>query len=352
MDDRPVDHDRAGELVADVVRVLDSHGPFRAGVAVGVGRGEVAVTLGRGRVGAGRPSEPGPETIFEIGSITKTFTATLLALLAEDGVVGVDEPVNDLLPVGARLDSRGPRVTLQDLATHTSGLPRLPDGWRRRALRHRADPYAHFTSSDLDDAIARARPKHRRRVRYSNFGAGLLAFALELRSGLDYAALVEQRICAPLGLPDTRVSVPDADQWRFADGHDGRARPVPHWEMQVLTGAGALRSTVTDLMTFLQAQCSADDSSTGSPGDISLRRAIRRTQVPLHSRAGVRQGLGWSILMNGHDSDTRLLMHNGGTGGFSSYCACVPQQGLRVVVLANSSRSVDRIGWGLVRALR
>jgi D-alanyl-D-alanine-carboxypeptidase/D-alanyl-D-alanine-endopeptidase len=349
VDDRPVDRDEAGMLSAEVGRVVDRHGRFPAGVAVGVGRGEEIATLGRGRIGVGRPGEPGSETIFEIGSITKVFTATLLALLAEEGLVAIDEPVNDLLPEGARLDCRDRPVTLQDLATHTSGLPRLPRGWFRRALGHRADPYAHFTSADLDDAIARARPRGApgRTVRYSNFGAGLLGHTLELRTGLGYAALVEARICAPLGLADTRVTVPDAELLRFADGHDRRGRPVPHWEMRVLTGAGALRSTVADLMVFLQAQCCSDATAGGS----ALHRAIRRTQVPLHERKTLGQGLGWTTLSK-PNSDTRLLMHNGGTGGFSSYCACVPQQGMRVVVLANSARSVDKVGWGLMRALR
>jgi CubicO group peptidase (beta-lactamase class C family) len=234
-------------------------------------------------------------------------------------------------------------------------LPRLPAGWLRRSLRQRQDPYALFTPTDLDAAAAGARLKSApgRTVRYSNFGVALLGHALATRAQLDFATLVEQRICVPLGLSDTRAVVPDADLARFADGHDRRGRPVAHWQMGVMSAAGALRSTVTDLMRFLHAQCvAAAPTEQDTPLAPELTRAIRSTQVPLHHRGRMGQGLGWMILGDGPDSGSRLLMHTGGTGGFRSYCACIPEQNVRVVVLANAARSVDKIGWALVRAIR
>jgi CubicO group peptidase (beta-lactamase class C family) len=337
-------------------RVLDRQRRIPAGVVVGVGGREHPVIVGRGELGPDRPEAPGPATIFELGSITKVFTATLLALLAGEGVVGLDEPVNDLLPARAQLPARGRPVTLQDLSTHTSGLPRLPIGWLRRSIAHRQDPYAAFSDHDLDRAVSAAKLRREpgARVRYSNFGAGLLGHALAARTGVDYASLVEQRVCAPLGLADTRVAVAEPDLPRYADGHDARGRQVPHWTMAVLAGAGALRSTATDQLAFLAAQYrGTDDRVAATTGGPAVQRAIELTQQPRHSSGGgMRQCLGWMLVGDGPDLGRRLLVHTGGTGGFRSFCAVAPYRELRVVVLSNSARPVDKLGWAMVRAAR
>jgi CubicO group peptidase (beta-lactamase class C family) len=322
--------------------ILDRRASPLVGVAVGVCRGDRIATIARGRLGPRREA-PDERSIFEIGSITKVFTATVLACMAETGEVALDDPVNRHLPEHARLPVRGRPITLADLATHTSGLPRLPRGLVRLSFpRHRANPYAPFTVAHLEHATATTRLRRAPggRPRYSNFGAGLLGHVLALRAGCDYETLVRARVCEPLGLADTRVHVPDADRARFADGHNRRGRPAAHWDAPALAGAGALRSTVADLLRFLQAQWAG--------GDNALARAIRATHVPRARQLAVEQCLGWMAVER---RGVRGLWHSGGTGGFRTFAGFTPATRCGAVVLANTARSVDAIGIDLIDAL-
>jgi serine-type D-Ala-D-Ala carboxypeptidase/endopeptidase len=350
-EDRPVGErvcsrrEGRAELVEDRVnRILDRHARKHAGVVVGVYRHGKAWTFARGRIGPDRPLPPDPETIFEIGSLTKVFTATALADMVEEGIVALDDPVQRYLPDDVVLPIRGRAITLADLATQTSGLPRLPPGLVRQSLQQRQNPYARFTAADLDRAIVVTKLKDDpgAKLRYTNFGFGLLGHVLALRTGRSYEQLVRERICEPLGLADTSVSIPAQALSRFADGHDRRGRRVPHWDLQALAGAGALRSTAADLLRFLDLQLGEQATRLG--------RAARATHEPRAHRGRLVQGLGWvGLPLRG--SSRRMLWHNGGTGGFRSFAGFVSDCGTGVVVLSNCSRSVDAIGFTTLEAL-
>jgi D-alanyl-D-alanine-carboxypeptidase/D-alanyl-D-alanine-endopeptidase len=204
-------------------------------------------------------------------------------------------------------------------------------------VRHRRNPYAWFSVDDLYAGLpaTRLRRGPGGRPRYSNLGYGLLGHALALRAGRGYEQLVQERICRPLGLEDTGVAVPAAARHRFAQGHNRRDRPVPHWDLPALAGAGALRSTVADLLRFLRLQLGE-----GEPG---LARAAALTHVPRARHRGVAVGLGWTRLpLLGTEHE--LLFQDGGTGGFRSFAGLVPATHTAVVVLSNSARSVDALG--------
>src|SRR5262245_40824979 len=195
-----------GGLADRVGAVLAETSVRRAGLVVGVRvRGQAGVWH-RGRL------PDGAGTIFEIGSITKTFTTTLLADMAREGIVALDDPVQRHLPDGVRLPVRGRPITLEDLATHRSGLPRLPTGLLWPALtRDRRDPCAKLDDVRLAAAVGATRPRRDpgRKVAYSNYGMGLLGHVLALRAGSTYEQLVRARICEPLGLVDTWIETPE-----------------------------------------------------------------------------------------------------------------------------------------------
>ena len=178
-------------------------------------------------VAAGGFGEAGPRTIFQIGSVTKVFTALLLADMAERGEVHLSDPAASYLPVHV-----GDGPTLADLATHTSGLPRLPRGLLRSALLHPGDPYARYPAArlvrDAGRALRAGSPGSP--YAYSNFGCGLLGYLLGQASGTPYETLVTTRICGPLGLPDTAFEVPGPPLDRKAQGYR-RGRPVPDWRL-------------------------------------------------------------------------------------------------------------------------
>ena len=322
----------------------------RAGRRVGL---VVAVRVGRETGFWHRGALPdGPSSIFEIGSITKTFTATLLADLVQDGVVAFGDPVQRYLPEGARLPLRGREITLEDLASHRSGLPGLPKGLLLPALtRDRRDPYAQVDDTRLADAVSATRPRREPggKVAYSNYGMGLLGHVLALRVGTSYERLVRSRICEPVGLVDTWIDVPERDRGRVATGHTWRGRPTSPWHLAALAGAGGLRSTAADLLTFLDLHTDRSQSP-------RLAAAAAETARPRSPWGSAEIGLGWLMIPPGgrlpwRRRRSRALFHEGGTGGFRSFAGVVPERGACVVVLASQARSAGRLGLRVLDAL-
>jgi serine-type D-Ala-D-Ala carboxypeptidase/endopeptidase len=280
-----------------------------------------------------------PRTIFQVGSVTKVFTALLLADMAERGEVRLSDPAARYLP-GAR-DAADP-VTLADLATHTSGLPRLPGGLFWSALLSPRDPYARYPASWFRRAVRGAlrTGSGGSPYAYSNFGYGLLGYLLAQAAGSDYQTLVTTRVCGPLGLADTTFGVPGSSRDRKAQGHQG-GRPVPDWRMGALAGAGALYSTSADLARFLQACLAAatpDGPARDGPApDRPLASAIRATLAPRQPIPGGEIGLAWHHTRRG---DHSIIWHNGMTGGFSAMIAFEPSRNLGVAALANTAGSL------------
>jgi CubicO group peptidase (beta-lactamase class C family) len=252
-------------------------------------------------------------------------------------------------------------VTLADLATHTSGLPRLPGGLSWSAWLSPRDPYARYPASWFRRSARRAlrAGSGGSPYAYSNFGYGLLGYLLGQAAGSDYETLVTTRVCGPLGLADTAFVVPGSSRDRKAQGHQG-GRQVPDWRMGALAGAGALYSTAADLARFLHA-CLAASAGTASAGTASagtasastasastvpagtvpvgtaadgpLAPAIRAALAPRLPVPGGDIGLAWHhARRDGH----RIIWHNGMTGGFSAMVAFDPDRGLGVAALANS----------------
>jgi len=336
---------RTPEIEPLVAELLVRHASRHVGVVVGVlGAGQTWVT-GWGTAGSDGKPPAAADTIFEIGSVTKVFTATLLAAMVEDGLVALDDPVQRHLPPGVELPVRWRPITLADLASHTAGLPRLPHGFILRSMRHRRNPYSWLTVDDLHAGLpsTRLRREPGGPPRYSNLGYGLLGHVLAVRAGRGYEQLVQERICRPLELEDTHVAVPAAARERCAQGHSRRGRPVPRWDLPVLAGAGALRSTVADLLRFLRLQL--------GEGEPALGRAAALTHAPrARHRRGLAVGLGWTRLpLLGTEHE--LLFHNGGTGGFRSFAGFVPATRSAVVVLSNSARSVDALGFRILERI-
>jgi len=303
------------------------------GAAVGVVEGGHTQVAGFGVLGPGGGT-PDEATSFQIGSVTKVFTALLLADAVVRGEVELEQPLASAFP-GAAAHPSGRPVRLVDLATHTSGLPRLPPGLTRQALRERHDPYASFTREQLEQALATP-PKRPPggKPQYSNYGAGALGEALARLTAVPYERLVHDRIVVPLGLRDTRIEV-DGREASVAVGHTRRGRATPDWRLPALAGAGALRGSVRDLLMLLRAHL--------DPASTPLEPAVRLVVEP---RARISRplavGLAWHIL--DRKGGGRWWWHNGGTGGFRSFVGFELASRRAVAVLANDTRSVDRLG--------
>ncbi|HEX7898155.1 MAG TPA: serine hydrolase domain-containing protein [Planctomycetota bacterium] len=303
--------------------------------------GTPRVDLVVGVIADGRPSVFGygadGATVFEIGSITKAFTGALLATLAAEGKVAPDDPVQRHLPPDWTAPSRlGRPITLAQLATHTSGLPRLPDNLGPKDLRN---PYADYSDARLREFLARVTlgTSPGERYAYSNLGAGLLGWILARVDGRSYEELVVDRICGPLGLKDTRIALSDGQKRRLAPGHSG-GQAVWNWDIPVISGAGALRSTADDLLRFLAANLEGRFAASHQP---RFRTSEGDTWV----------ALGWHVspLPGGRP----MVWHNGGTGGYRSFAGFVKESRTAVVVLSNTAEDfVDPLGVAILELLQ
>lgn len=308
------------------------------GIVVGILEGgrQRYVAFGTAGPGAAPLDE---HTVFEIGSISKTFTGLLLADAVTRGEVRLDQPVADLLPKGTMVPTTdGTAITLEHLATHRSGLPRLPTNL---VPTDGADPYAGYDARRLYAFLAGyTLPRTPgASAEYSNLGAGLLGHALTLRSGApSWGALVERRIAGPLGMRETFAEVPARLRERVATGHSQAMTAVPAWHFDALAGAGALRSTAADMLTYLAAVL---DTSHGP-----LREAMALVRTPRADFApGSRIALGWMV---SGPPNRPIWWHNGGTGGYRSFVGFDPARQVGVVVLANSAVSADDVGMHLL----
>ena len=255
------------------------------GLAVGLLAGDESLVLGYGKVARDDDRTPDGHTVFEIGSVTKVFTAALLAEMAGRGEVGIDQPVAELLPPGVRMPSRrGEPITLAHLSEHTSALPRLPGNlWP--TVTDQKNPYRDYQVSHLYEYLSKARVGFPpgTGAAYSNLGAGLLGHVLALRAGLPYDELLAARILRPLGLTDTGVALSADQASRLAPGHDAMGKPTSNWDLPTLAGAGALRSTADEMLSFLRANLDPPETPAGA----ALRACHAPRPVAWWRRIGV-----------------------------------------------------------------
>lgn len=308
------------------------------GVSIGIVVGVVDVSGARyyaygstARTG-GRPVDE--HTVFEIGSITKVFTALALADMAVHGLVGLDDPVQRYLPDSVRVPSRsGHQITLRLLSAQRSGLPRLPSNFAPADPRN---PYADYDAGRLYafmNGYALTRDPGAS-YEYSNLGVGLLGLALSRRAGMSFEDLVIERVARPLRLTDTRITLTPDLRRRLARGH-AAGREVSNWDLDALAGAGALRSTAADMAAFIAA--AAGLARTPLDSAFRLTEAIQGDAGPT-----LRIGLGWHL--SGRDTST-IYWHNGGTGGYHAFIGFDPRRRIGVVVLSNAAESIDDIGF-------
>jgi serine-type D-Ala-D-Ala carboxypeptidase/endopeptidase len=305
------------------------------GIIVGVIEPQGRRIISYGKLAAGDPRSLNGDTVFEIGSITKVFTSLLLADMVERGEVELTDPVSKYVPSNVRLPERqDEQITLLDLATHTSGLPRMPSNIDPRDP---SNPFADYSVTQLYAFLSSYQLSRDigARFEYSNIGGALLGHALAQRAGLDYGSLVEKRIAKPLGMDSTRVELTSTMKERLAVGHAYGLEPTPNWDLGALAGAGALHSTANDLLTLLAAHLGYTETplAPAMAAMLRVRRDFGRGKV----------ALAWFV--ETHDG-VEIISHSGSTGGYLSFIGYDPKARVGVVVLSNSGTGagVDDIG--------
>ncbi len=324
-------------------RIDDFH--QNVGIVVGVIDSQGRRVIEYGSLDQGDPRPLTGDTVFEIGSITKVFTSLLLSDMVQRGEVKLDDPISKYLPDGSKAPEHdGKQITLVDLSTHTSGLPRLPTNFKPKDA---GNPYAYHTTAQLYEMISAYQLTRDpgAQFEYSNLGGGLLGNLLSRRAGMDYEALVKERITGPLGMKSTGITLSPDMRSRLAVGHDAELKAVPNWDIPALAGAGALRSTVNDMLIFLAANLGYVQSPL-APAMAAMRATRRPTGTPA---VGGEIGLGWLFMKT---ATGEFAWHNGGTGGYRSFVGYDLTSRSGVVILSNTSTTagVDDIGRHLLDA--
>jgi CubicO group peptidase (beta-lactamase class C family) len=295
------------------------------GVGIVVGIIELAgpriVAHGRSGSPDARPLDG--DTIFQIGSITKTFTTLLLADMVQRGEVKLDDPAAKYLPPGVKMPQLGRAITLKDLATHMSGLPSMPSNYD---LQGKPTPYEAYTVEQLYQFLSGYRLEREpgTKGQYSNLGVALLGRLLAYRMGMEYEALLTERVLKPLGMESTAIKLTSAQSRRLAPGHDRYLQPVAPWEMASLPASGSLRSTANDMLKFISAYVGPSSPLKAATAfQTSVRQPVSSGMV----------ALSWAVRQSGADE---IYAHDGGKEGYRSGVVFNPKSGRGVVVLANA----------------
>ncbi|MBI4852020.1 MAG: serine hydrolase [Acidobacteria bacterium] len=312
-----------------------------AGIVVGVVSPTANKITSYGKTSFDSKTNIGEKTIFEIASVSKVFTSLLLADMVEKGEVKLDDPISKFLPKSVKTPTKnGKEITLLHLATHTSGLPRLPTNLFAVA-KDLENPYADYTQEHLYDFLSNYNLTREigAGFEYSNLGMGLLGHILSLRAGLDYETLVVTRICKPLEMNDTKINLSLEEKARLSMGHNEDKAVVKNWQFASLAGAGGLRSTVADMLKFLSAYLNFSKTPLSAAMERSLK-IYEKTNIP-----DTNIGLGWFLSKH---NDRELFWHNGQTAGYHSYITFDRKTQTGVVVLSNSTNDIEDIGRHLI----
>ena len=312
------------------------------GIIVGLigPQGRRIISFGHRNAGDSRPLDG--DTVFEIGSVTKAFTALLLADMVGKNEVALADPVAKYLPADVKVPERNGRsIALLDLATHTSGLPFMPEN----APPLNDPAAAKYSAADLKQFLAGFQLKRdiAGEWEYSNTGYWVLSEALSSRAGIDYETLVRERVIAPLKLANTDFSTSRKMKTNLAAGHDAALQPAPVVSAlpiyAIMPAAGGLYSTANDLLKFLGVAMGYERSPVS--GAIDTTVSTRRP-----TGGGNEQALGWTVIGKGDD---QLVYRDGGTYGFASSMAWDPKKRIGVVVLSNQQGDVNDIARHLLR---
>lgn len=293
------------------------------GLIIGIVRDGETQILAYGEKTKGTNVSPDGETLFEIGSVSKVFTGILLADMVEKGIVKLEDPVQEYLPEGVSMPVYdGKIITLEHLATHTSGLPRLPDNL---ALSDLTNPYAEYSEAQIYEFLngyKLIRPPGK--YEYSNFGMGLLGHLLARKAGKSYEQCITDQICKPAGMTDTFIGLDEDRKTRMATPYNTALNQVSVWDFTDLAGCGGIRSNANDMINFIKANLNNDNSP--------FTRAVKISHIKRHdiNKGGVSIGLGWHIIPE------IGLCHDGGTGGFCTWISILPEKQTGIFMMTNT----------------
>jgi len=302
-------------------------------------------------------SVPDQTSIFQVGSISKLFVSTALDILVQEGKISYNDKIKDILPKNTPLSEDIANITVYELATHTSGLPREPITFKQFCYFIRYEITGNNLYSYMDKRwiykylkSCKTRKNHHKYI-YSNIGYGLLAHLIEIKTGKPFSILAKEKIFLPLDMKDTTFSLSNEQYSRLVTGHAGdqpffmrRNTPIKPWDMgEIMSPTGGIYSTVEDLLKFIKYLFKAENTS--------LAQAITQTLIPISNiENGDIAGLGWDITEN-NISHVKIIYKHGMASGYNAYIGLNISNKSGAVVLSNAFNWSDKIGENILLRL-
>lgn len=293
--------------------------------------------------------------LFGIGSVTKTFTTALLAAMIDEKIVKLDDSITKYLPDSVvTANNKLQKITIEQLATHTSGLPKMPRNLPMK-MKNKENPYAYYELQDAYEYLMSYKPMmDKKRTKtlksgnkvfvYSHFGMGLLGHLLENAASKTFNELLAQYIFEPLGLKDTGFLGVLPSRENILEGYDFAGNPRPRQHYASLGGSEGLYASLRDLVQFTKANMKPTSEYTFLADCFNIKKETDDKKVYA--------GLGWFIIERGkHKKIPLIYTHSGKTGGFSSYVAFIEATQTAVIVLSNSTNKVDEYGISILELI-
>jgi len=311
------------------------------GLSIGILNNGVVQTYGYGEIEKGKGKLPDANTIFEIGSITKTFTASILAYYVNAGKISLSDPITKYLPDSLSANPELKKIKIINLSNHTSGLPSLPANFEYGGM-DRLNPYKSYNEKMLFASLktCKLRSVPGEVYAYSNQAVGLLGLILERVSGETYEQLVQHVVTGPLKMSSTCQQLTHLLSGRLVKVYDADGDETRPWDFDALAACGCLRSTVNDLLLYAKANIKCESSSLSNAFGLSHQVTFSKGPVV---------GLGWHLYQV---KDDKYYWHNGGTGGCRSFLIFNIEKKIAVAVISNAEVDVDDVARGILKELR
>lgn len=345
---------------ADTLARIYLSDPGNSSLSIGLVNGDSTETFFYGETKKGTGLLPEKSTLYEIGSISKTFTAIMVAHAVNEGKIKLDDDIRKYLPgTFPDLEFKGIPIKIVNLCNHTSGLPSIPDDFEKQPDYNAADPYLHYSKEMIYGYLRSFKPDASPGTEssYSNLGFGVLGTILENVYGKPLEKLVEQTITKPLKMYHTKYEVSLTEQKLMAIGYsDQTGKAVPYWNLAAFKAAGGLKADLNDMLLYVKANIKANLKANVKTNLTSKNKDFLLTYQVTDHQEDFERGLAWMIqplkneqdLKNGTLKNPKVIWHNGGTAGFRSFCGFIKDGQQGIVILSNSSAGVDNIALKLL----
>lgn len=314
--------------------------PQNCGLSIGVLRDSMVYFYNYGETKRDNKILPKQNTLYEIGSVTKTFCGTILAYAVNEGKIKLDDDIRKYLPGKyPNLKTAKQVIEIKHLANHSSGLPRVPDNIETQQEYDPLNPYKNYSKEKLFEYLTKIKLDNEpgQLCEYSNTGMALLGIILEGIYNKSFEDLVKEKICLPNNMNNTAVNLSQYQLPLLCDGYDNNGNPMPHWNLGAFVAAGGVRSCTNDMINYLRYNMAEKD--------VALKLAHMST-----IDKGSNVALAWHIIKTKYNNE--LVWHNGGTYGFSSFCGFIKEKKAAVIVLSNTATNIDFIGLSVLKLLQ